>query len=474
MLALGLAPFVWLAVWFSTHIQDLGSLISYVQDYEPDLGFDYAMGVLWWVVFAILILIVGGESRQMLLIAWLGRFVVTLMLMPFYESYYPLDSSTYYRVRLTGQFSSFEGTNFLDDLWPSLASSEGETLGSTFAFENTLRLILWVGLVTGPYFHAMKVGCAFLGLLGVWYFYRAATVALARPRPALFYLLAFSPSIIFWGSILGKDPLLFFFLGIYAYGSVQWLVQNRVGRLWMVALGLLGPFLMRPLLAMLGAAALVLAVLLGRGQRVQLTVVMMGCFIAMLFMDPSKFRPELVFGEGRALEERGLLVRAAGISALTEIARMKVEGIVQDTSASGGSGADLSSLTSPDAMMGNLPLIMFSGLFRPLPFDVTNLFTAMSAVENALVLLLAVAALFGVRLSNLRDPLVMWSVAYCLLWTTTHGLIVMANFGTGVRYRLQALPFLLLLSLLLAHREGRRLLESRMPTGLLPVSKTPS
>lgn len=100
-------------------------------------------------------------------------------------------------------------------------------------------------------------------------------------------------------------------------------------------------------------------------------------------------------------------------------------------------------------------------MFRPLPFDITNFSTAIAAMENSVVLSLAVVALFRMRFVYLREPLLIWTGLYILTWALLYGLIVLANFGAGARYKLQVWPFMILVLVTLCWREGRKWLDSR-------------
>jgi hypothetical protein len=451
-------PVVAFAVWVGLHMQGLGFRIP-----QPHLGLDYAMGVFWWVIIAIAICTFTRESRQMLLWAWTGKFFVVLIAMLFYEQYYYLDGYAYFERHMIRGYWEWSVIDFRKDMLPSLQplqvpGDDGPPVSYGIGFDNTLRFMLLLGKLTGPFYHAMKVGCAFLGLLGAWWFYRAIVVALGRPYPSAFYLLAFFPSIIFWSSILGKDPIQFLFLGLYAYGGAVWLVEGRLTSVWFIGAGLFGAYLLRPWIGLMGGAALFLATLLGRSRGWQIGVMLVVCGpILFVVADHASSLLNISPTQSSSVISSTLQVGAL------EVLQSKAEGFSADTQRFGGSGADITNLTSGGSLDAALPLIMFSGLFRPLPFDITNPFTALAAVENTAVLLLAIVALFRFRLAYIRDPLLLWLIIYALMWTAFYGFIVLANFGSGVRYKLQVWPFLLMAILLLTHKEGRALLASRIP-----------
>lgn len=450
--ALAVAAVVGFAVWVSLNIYTFGTLINVYARKQPlYLGHDYALGVLWWGVLAFGILALGGESRGMLLVAWIGKFFVILVFMLFYEMNYGLDSYHYFQLNLTGNHWMYEGYDWrTDNLIPSLqplAAEGGGVIGPGIGTENGLRFAMLVSSITGPYFHAMKVVCAFIGLMAVWTFYRASCVGLGRSYPALFYVLAFCPSMLFWSSIVGKDPLLLLFLGLYAYGGVVWLVQGRETGFLFIGAGVLGIYLLRTWMGIMGVAALALATLLGRCRPWQINLTLLAGL------------PIFYLATHHILEQ--FHVESFDSFMVMNFMQNLAEGYMSGASA--GSGTELPDIKGGASLTTAVPLVIFSGLFRPLPFDITNPFTALAALENTVALFLAVVGLFRFRMAYLRDPVVLWLGLFCLMWATLYGLIVMANFGSGVRYKLQVWPFLLILISLLTHPAGRVWLESRIP-----------
>jgi hypothetical protein len=59
----------------------------------------------------------------------------------------------------------------------------------------------------------------------------------------------------------------------------------------------------------------------------------------------------------------------------------------------------------------------------------------------------------------LRDPVISWALAYLLCWASLYGFGGYANLGIAVRQRLEVMPVLVLLALLLGTRRGRSYLD---------------
>jgi len=275
----------------------------------------------------------------------------------------------------------------------------------------------------------------------------------------------FFPSILFWSSSLGKDPIQFFFIGLYAYGGTVWFVQGRLSALGLTGIGLLGTYLLRPWHAFMAGGVLVLATVMGkmRGSQIILLLVVL--------------LPLLFFAGGQILSIFDLqgTLKAEGAAMVQELIVEKIQknaaGYASESQRIGGSGADFGEVAegAERTISAPMPLVIFSGFFRPLPFDITNPLTALAAIENTILICLVAAALCRLRLGYLRDPLVIWPALYCLVWAALYGIIVMANFGSGARYKLQMWPFILLLMVGLLHKQGRAWLDSRVTGQTQPV-----
>lgn len=438
---------VLIAVWTSHNMPLFAQRIEVAIDKEFFWGTDYVIGLAWWVFFAVMIFVFAGESARLLQTAWFGKLLVTLGAMLVYERFYFLDSYSYFLATHTGEHWMYPGYDFRNDLmpWPFESTRLKELqFGGGVGLENTIRFIIMISLVSGPFFHAIKVWIAFAGLMAVWYFYRAAVVTLGRPYPMLFFLLAFSPSLIFWGSTLGKDPLQCFCLGLYAYGGVLWIVEGRPSALVFLGSGLLGSYLFRPWAALMAIVALCLGILIGRCRGTIKISVLAPMVLVAVFAIPFLG----VMGTKIDLEDFQL-------SMALEIIETKGQAFTQG----GGSGVDL---IDDAGKLKKLPIyeVMFGGLFRPLPFDITNFATGLAALENTALLVMAVIGLFHMRMKYLRNPIFLWLLLITLMWSIMYGYIVLANFGSGVRYKIQVLPFFILLILSLTHAKGRAWLET--------------
>lgn len=444
------------SVWLATHVETLGEGLSYsVKNVEVDVNLDYAFGLLWWGILAVGLWLFGGSQRSLLVTGWAVKFFVVLVLMLFYEYHYRynLDAFGYFKSVLSGDYHMYEGVDWRRESWiPAFTqTTPADSLGPGGQFmqspgtENMLRLLQVIGQVTGPYYHAVKVVYAFFGFLGIWFFYRALVVILGRPSPLAFYALALYPSILFWSSTLGKDPVIFLFIAMYAYGSVVWLVRGASSGLAWVGLGVILSALVRPWMAAIEAVPLLVA---GLAKYRLLAPTLLAVSLGLT--------ASILLGTSSVVQRLQTLM----VVPLSEVLQARVEGVRAESLGGGSAGENLGiELTAFSPI-----IIVFSGLFRPLPFDAGSLLVAIAALENTILLVLMVRTMKYLRRSSfLSHPVVLWALTYSVLWAGVYGLVVMANFGAGMRYKLQVLPFIMLLLFLLLRPEGRAALAGGSP-----------
>jgi hypothetical protein len=397
---------------FLNAVEEMGS-----QFFQPDMGTDYLKGLLWALFLggSILLWPVSAKDRRLLLLVWSVKMLVTLGFMLFYEDFYSLDAGGYYRE------SKLPGAGM--DL----------TNGTT----NIIAICRLHQSLFPDSYHAMKVSFSMLGLIGVYLFYRCSVIFLRREESRLFYLFAFFPGVLFWSSILGKDPLVFFGIALYSLGVIGWQRRRRIGYLLLLLVGIAIATFIRQWLGVIMVVPISIVVLFGMrgvGMKLALTllvaVAMVLCFKTIM----AKFRIE-------------------NMSDVFTAADATTKGFVKTA---GGSTQQLDvDLTSAQGVVTFLPVAAFSALFRPFPGEVLNPFGLLAGLESAWLLYLLVLALKRTRPKELSEPLVLWALSFIGFWALVNGIVSSTNFGVGVRYRLQVLPLLLgLLMHLARNREG--------------------
>lgn len=378
-----------------------------------DVAGDYTDGVIAAVLLLALIQVwpVPAAHRRVLSLLWLVRIGITLGVMIAFEALYRGDMPRYY----------LDGLAF-NNPFAALAFGEGT--------QNTSALVGIVGLITEAY-SAIKVIFAYVGLIALYVFYRAAIVCLGYEKIALLYVLGLFPSFLFWGSLLGKDPIVLLGIAVYSYGAARLIVEHRMSALAWVFVGLLIASFIRVWLGAIFVAPLVFTyVMAGRTSPLA----------------------KLAFA---VIAIPGVLVAVQSFAQEFQIA--STEELVATTEklseawARGGSAQYIQGgFDSLGAMLAFVPIGAFAALFRPLPFEIPNIFGVLAGLENGFVLALFVFGLMRRGVGWLGQPILLWAAATLVVWGAVYGFVSYQNLGTAFRFRVQVVPIMLFLGLYLA------------------------
>lgn len=386
-----------------------------------DLAGDFVAGAITATLLlaAIQLWPVPPAHRRALSLLWLVRVGVAMGVMLPYEALYPLDAGTYYAVGI-----------HLNDPLSWLSFGDGT--------RNITGLVGLFSAFTDSYC-GNKLIFAYIGLAAVYSFYRAACLALGREAIQLLFLLGLFPSILFWSSILGKDPVTLLGIGIYCYGAIGLITGRGLSMLVFVAVGLaiatfiriwLGVVFLSPLLASMVLAGRTSAVV-----KAGFLLITVPLFMVTLQGFAQQFSVETA---------EDLVSRTDQIS---------------QAWAYGGSAQRIEGgFGSLGEMVLFIPFGAFTALFRPLPGEVLNAFGTLAGLENAVLLGLIVNGILRRGFGWLREPILLWAVLTLVAWSAIYGFASYQNLGTAFRFHVQVAPILLLLGLYLSfgasHRSG--------------------
>ena len=405
-----------------------------------DMTTDYAAGVIAALVLLALIYFwpEPAAHRRALFLLWLMRIGVTLGAMLPYEALYGLDANWYY---VSGKA--------LNDPVALLEFGQGT--------QNIRALVGLLSNITESY-SAQKVIFSYVGLIAVYIFYRAATLCLGQDKIVMLYALGLLPSLLFWSSILGKDPIVLLGIAIYCYGVAGLIVRQKISMLFYVALGLFIASYIRIWLGVIFVTPLIITYVMS-GRFSVLTKL-----IFLLIGIPGFLLALQGFSEQFSLET------AQDLVATTD----RISGAW----AHGGSAQQIEGgFTSIPSMIVFMPIGGFTALFRPLPFEVLNPFGLLAGLENAYILGLFVVGLMRRGFGLFRQPILLWALTTLLVWGAAYGFVSYQNLGSAFRFRMQVVPILLLLGLYLtyAHRlEPQRYLRPGSPRAATDETQPPA
>ncbi|MBI3543285.1 MAG: hypothetical protein HY075_08455 [Deltaproteobacteria bacterium] len=432
-----LLPFIFLFSGFAVgaFVPEFSNFVTYMgfRIEQADMASDYITGVLWALGIAVSIPFwpVPSEDKRHLLRLWGVRCFITLGAMLFYERNYGLDAQWYYleSKRATYDFSQLgfgKGTQFI--------AAWNWTLNHVFPVYDS--------------YHAMKVINSFFGFLGLYVFYRGCVGYIGASRKTLLYMLMLFPSILFWSSILGKDPIHWFGIALYVYGVMGWRRRHRASYLVLMAGGLWINVMIRMWSFFIFLAPFVLVSV----WRVRNPVLR---FVAIcLFAGAASY----------ALKQNAEKFSEQNLDAL-----IKTTNSIAHAWSRGGSAQQAPEFTNVSGMFKFLPLGMFTALFRPLPGEIMNPFGAMAGLENLILLSMLIVAIRRGALAALKDDMTLWAVCLLLIWSAFYAFVSFQNLGAAVRFRMQVMPILLTLVAYLSTR-AKQMKEAKIDVRDIRVS----
>jgi hypothetical protein len=380
-------------------------------------------------------------AAGLIVVAGIGRWMST----PMDRRWLPLVVSLAYLVKLaasatrwavlefvyngSGDATGYHGAGrTLVAVWRSVEAPE-IAIGTKFVDAATAFLYIpYVPSLLGGFF--LFATLAFMGQILMYAAFRmsADVTRLGWYAAAIFFL----PTIVYWPSSIGKESLMFLFLGIGVYGAAALLRDYRLRWVAIFGLGVAGCAIIRPHVAFLFVVALAIALLLGKGRtgnglmgrRVIAIIAISLVFAAAASVVASKFGVD--FGSG--------LEAAADLETVLE----NVEG----NTTTGGSQVAGSAIRSPL----EFPSGMLKVLFRPFPQEANTPLSLLSSLEGMVLL-----GLFVWRIPVLirngwhirRDPYLVFALAFVIGFVIAFS--AFNNFGLLARQRSQVMPFVMAL-----------------------------
>ena len=261
---------------------------------------------------------------------------------------------------------------------------------------------------------------------GAYLLLRAFRTALpkgkARQYAAFVFLL---PSMVYWPSSIGKEAWLMLFVGVTALGVAKFF-GHKPGGILLLAIGAVGTAIVRPHISLMLFGAIVIAQIF-RPTTAKST----GVF--------AKIVGVLVLGAAAAV----LVTQSSEFLGLDDLSFQSVSDELQQRGANatqGGSAFEATPLLSPLAF----PLALVTVLFRPLPFEATNLQLFVQSLEGLALLVLFIRQRGMLRrLPTLlrANPYLIFAASYVLIFVW--GFSSIGNFGILARQRVLMIPLLI-------------------------------
>jgi hypothetical protein len=291
-----------------------------------------------------------------------------------------------------------------------------------------IRLNAVMRLFSFGYFHIHTIFMCFLSFFGMMSFYKGFALFTNKNKHHLLaYGLFLFPSLNFWSAGVLKEGLLIFALGNIFY--VACLILYKKQNMFYLLLATFSLFIMLYLksyaLAAVGLGIIGLATgFLFKNNHIGwvylgLTVFAIGILALFTYLFPEFNIPEIITQKQVDFTRFSIQMKSGSFFSIGEL---------------GGSWADLLRMS---------PYAFYTGLFRPTVLDVTNPMMLMSAFESLLFMLgIFLSVFFFKKPEKHQVNMLLSCIVIILVLCTIIGLAT-ANFGSLVRYKVPAIPFII-------------------------------
>jgi hypothetical protein len=265
---------------------------------------------------------------------------------------------------------------------------------------------------------------AFLSFIGLIFFWRAYRLAISQKND-LRYLkwVILLPSLLYWPSAIGKDAFMVLAAGIASYGVASLLTGRFLQGIATLSLGIAAMCYVRPHIALVICAGLIVAVFVGRKQVGFATSMMTMIFVVLL----------------------GFVVLHAsssffGLSGFNQASIAKEVADVTKQSSQGGSAFHPIVANNPI----KFPAAAFTVIYRPMPIEAHSGQELATSVEGVVLLVLTIKtwkrSVRALRNSR-RYPYFVFAFVAILVFVYAFSGI--SNFGILARQRTVIEPLLL-------------------------------
>lgn len=298
----------------------------------------------------------------------------------------------------------------------------------TVVYDDThtiIRINALLRIFSSGYFFVHLLVFIIMAFLGFIALYKTFVRYFAKNKGYLFFALFFIPSVVFWSSGILKESFLFFALGLFIY-SYQQLIYNTINYKYILCF-IIGLFCLFHVKTYVLAAFIPLIIanfwiVRSNNKRAFLKyIIVLLAFLGFAVLLAAVNNEYDVFA---------LLSR-----------KMKDFKNIAILSNAGSMIEPISLKPTLWSFIQNTPTAIFNVLFRPLPSDISSLIILPAFLENILIVLTIITAIFF-HVKKIKHERVFW---FCIFFALILAAIIGLStpvLGAIVRYRTPFLPFL--------------------------------
>ncbi len=304
---------------------------------------------------------------------------------------------------------------------------------------NLIRLNTLLRFVSMGHYYVHTVFMCFISLCGLTGIYRVLNEEVKGKSWELTGAVFLLPSVIFWNSGMLKDGLMIFAFGILFYNFHLLITRGwKTTRIIVILLTALWLSILKLYILLIVLPGLVLLWFFKWKPRL-LPFTFSIFTLAYLVYFTVIFNLKYVFHD----YDFAHMIYRKQFNFLNLITVVRTGSVIDIPLLEGNAWS----------ILKNTPHAFCTILFRPYIWEADSLFIVMAALENLLILFLALLALVSIDLKQpIYKPLLAFSAWFVFLLFSLTGLVTPVM-GAFVRYKVPALPFLLLILIMIFSRE---------------------
>jgi hypothetical protein len=317
-----------------------------------------------------------------------------------------------------------------------------------------IRFNALLRLFSFGYYNVHTVFMCFFSLAGLTAVYRFFAKWMQERRREIFIAVFLLPSVLFWGSGVLKEGLLFFGLGMFIWHTELLLVKKHW--LWSVIV-------------------ILFSLILLMYTKFYIIIVLFPLMIAYAWVRLSGMRRSLL---KFALVTLVALIVGLNIHLIFPgydfvgiLVQKQHDFINLARSVNSGSLISMKPLeNSIWSLLLNSPRALYNSLFRPWFFEGGSILTLVAGFENLLIVILMIITAVYFKIPSANRHLLWLSLFFSLGILVLTGLTTPVM-GAIVRYKVPALPFLLVVFIVLTDHEKLHRHLSRLKARIIPKKK---
>jgi hypothetical protein len=301
---------------------------------------------------------------------------------------------------------------------------------------NMVRFLSVLQMIFFKSYVAISVFLSYLSFMGCWLIYKIFYAYYPQEKKWWFYSILCFPSTLFWASGINKESVTIFLFGLTIYSFFALLNRKKIKSFIFLLLGLWGLLSIKSYIVVALLPTLAVWITRDRVSRVKnrLARVILTPTLLIVFMGGSI----IIYGTlGDYLGSYG------SIDSIVTEASIRQHDLKQDYYR--GNAFDIGDYeTSVNGIISVSPQAILAGLYRPFPWEVSKIVDGLSGMENLILILLSIFAVFYIRNTLQiisRNPFILFSLIFSLIFAFSIG-ISTSNFGALVRFKVIMLPLL--------------------------------